>query len=260
MVRRYANLHLGTVVRGVLAVFAAGLFTLLTWPLFPAEAVVQSALHPAVIAGSCWAGQLWYGTRLSVARPLRAAVDDLAGMANVVTVARGGLYAVVAGFVVVPAGTTLAWIPAVCYGLGVCLDRLDGVVARTVGSETRVGARLDMAVDSFGFVAAPLLAVLWGHLPVWYLSLSALRYVYRAGLDYRRSRGRPVYERPDSDLGKYLAGVQMAFLTVALVPVVPRWLVWTAAPAVLAPSIGVFARDFLVASGRLGPRPTDREN
>lgn len=260
MVRSHLALRPGAAVRALLAVLAAGLFALLTWPLFSAEAVMRSALHPAVLAGTCWAGQLWYGTRLSVAPTLRAAVGELAGAANTVTLARGGLYAVVAGFVVVPQGTALAWVPALCYGTGVVLDRLDGALARTVGSETRVGARLDMAVDTFGFVAAPLLAVLWGLLPVWYLALSALRYLYRAGLAYRRLRGPPVYERPDSDLGKYLAGGQMAFLTVALAPPVPTALVWTVAPAALAPSVAVFARDFLVATGRLGPRRTDREN
>jgi CDP-diacylglycerol--glycerol-3-phosphate 3-phosphatidyltransferase len=142
-------------------------------------------------------------------------------------------------------------VPAVCYGTGVVLDKLDGAVARTVGEQTPLGTRLDMAFDTFGFVVAPLVAVLWGRLPVWYLSIAAARYVYLGGVRWRRLRGRPVGERPDSDLGKYLAGVQMVFLTVALVPLVPSDILSTVAPAVLAPSLAVFARDFLVVSGRL---------
>jgi len=43
----------------------------------------------------------------------------------------------------------------------------------------------------------------------------------------------------------------MVFITVALAPPVPTGLVFTVAPAVLAPSLAVFARDFLYVSGRL---------
>jgi len=220
--------------------------------LFPREAVTRWALHPAVVAGGCWAGQLWLAGRgLDATRIAGSAYRHLFGLANAVTLLRGGLYAVVAGFVVVPDSTGLAWVPALCYGAGVVLDRLDGALARTVGEETALGSRLDMAADTFGFVVAPLVAVLWGRLPVWYLAISAARYVYLAGIHWRRLRGRPVLDRPDSDLGKYLAGVQMVFITVALVPATPTGLVFALAPAVLAPSLAVFARDYLYVSGRL---------
>jgi CDP-diacylglycerol--glycerol-3-phosphate 3-phosphatidyltransferase len=246
-------------VQSGLAVIAAAAFAVVIWPLFPERDVTAASLHPALIAGGCWASQLWYATRVSAARAPRATAADLTGLANVVTLVRGGLFAVVAGFAVVPRSTTLVWVPALCYGAGALLDRFDGVLARTVGSETRVGTRLDMAFDTFGFVAAPLVAVLWGRLPVWYLSLSALPYLYRGALSYRRLRGRTVYDRPDNDLGKYLAGLQMGFLTVALAPAAPISLVHAAAPIMLAPSVAVFARDFLVASGRLR-WGTDRGN
>jgi CDP-diacylglycerol--glycerol-3-phosphate 3-phosphatidyltransferase len=176
-------------------------------------------------------------------------------LANTLTLLRGGLYAIVAGFAVVPADTDLAWVPAVCYGTGVVLDKLDGTVARTIGRETALGRRLDMAFDTFGFVAAPVVAVLWGQLPVWYLSLSAARYVFLGGLYWHQLRGRPVFDTPDSDLGKYLAGIQMVFVTLALAPPVPTSLVWAVSPVVLAPSLAVFGRDFLAASGRF-PRKT----
>jgi CDP-diacylglycerol--glycerol-3-phosphate 3-phosphatidyltransferase len=123
-----------------------------------------------------------------------------------------------------------------------------------VGRETEVGRRLDMAFDTFGLVAAPLVAVLWELLPVWYLAVSAARYVFRGAVWLRRVRGLPVGDLPDSDLGKYLAGVQMVFVTVALVPPVPTDVVWTVAPVVLAPSLAVFARDYLAVSGRLSDR------
>jgi CDP-diacylglycerol--glycerol-3-phosphate 3-phosphatidyltransferase len=220
--------------------------------LLPAVGTAQWLFYPGVVAGLSWAGQLWYVGHSVDASP-RAYWQwrQLLGLANVLTLLRGGFYAVVAGFVVVPAGTGLAWVPALCYGAGVFLDKLDGTVARTVGSQTELGARLDMAFDTFGFVAAPLVAVLWGQLPVWYLSLSAARYVFLAGVYWRQRRNRPLFEGPGSNLGKYMAGVQMAFITVALLPVAPTDLVWTVAPVVLAPSLAVFGRDFLAVTGRL---------
>ena len=231
-----------------LPLLAATALGVTLWQILPAESVLPWALPPAVVAGLCWAGQLWYvGYSVDSGVPWHR----LFGLANTLTLVRGALYAVVAGFVVVPAGTDLAWVPALCYGVGVTFDKLDGTVARTVGRPTELGTRLDTAFDTFGFVAAPLVAVLWGLLPVWYLVISAARYAFIAGVRLRRLRGLPAYDRPDSDLGKYLAGVQMAFITIALAPPAPTELVWTVAPFVLAPSLAVFGRDYLAVSGRL---------
>jgi len=240
------GLRFGLPVAGALALTAAVVAA------FPSDEPSYWALHPAAVAGCCWAGQFWLAGRgLDIPRVPGSPYRHVFGVANSLTLLRGGLYAVVAGFVVVPATTALAWVPALCYGAGVVLDRLDGAVARTLGEETALGERLDMAVDTFGFVAAPLVAVLWGRLPVWYLAISAARYVYLAGIYWRRRRGRPIHDRPDSDLGKRLAGVQMVFITVALVPATPSGLVFAVAPAVLAPSLAVFVRDFCHVSGRL---------
>ena len=234
-----------------LPALAALCLTVVLWGVLPVEETEPWLVSPAIVAGVCWAGQLWYvGYSVDVDAP-GDVWRRLFGLANALTLFRGALYAVVAGFAVVPAGTDFAWVPALCYGLGVAFDKLDGIVARSVGRETALGARLDTAFDTFGFVAAPLVAVLWGLLPVWYLSLSAARYVFLAGVRWRRFRDDPVFDRPDSDLGKYLAGVQMAFLTIALVPSAPTGLVRTVAPIVLAPSLTVFARDYLAVSGRL---------
>jgi len=226
-------------------------------PLVDAAAA-DAAFDPVALVVALWAGLGGYLLYVLAATRKRGGARPL-GLATHLTTLRGGLYAVVGGFVVVPAGLPdhLAWVPAACYGTGAALDRVDGLVARTVGRETPLGRRLDMAVDTFGFVVAPVVAVVWGQLPVWYLSLSAARYVYRAATGLRRWRGLPLYDRPDSDLGRNLAGVQMAFLTVVLTPVVPPGPVALVAPLVLAPSLGVFLRDYLFVSGRL-PTGSDR--
>lgn len=219
--------------------------------LFPASPAFW-VLDSATVAGLTWSGQLWYfGQCLdpdtSATRPWRR----LFGLANVLTVFRSALYSIVAGFVAIPPDTRLVWIPALAYGTGVVLDKIDGTVARTIGSETALGQRLDVAVDTFGFVAAPVVAVSWNVLPVYYLSLSAARYVYRGGLAWRRYTDRPLFAEPDSDLGRYMAAGQMVFLTGVLMPTAPRDLVWTVAPILLAASLAVFVRDYLVVTGRL---------
>lgn len=262
MAERRSNLSIHPAFRLGPSLSAVLCLTAVLYLLFSTGGTADRALQPALVAGLCWTGQLWYVNYSAKRSPTDDGTSSGGlGLANSLTVLRGALYACVGGFVVVPPDTSLAWVPASCYGAGVVLDKLDGTVARTVGRQTPLGKRIDVAFDTFGFVAAPLVAVLWGQLPIWYLSLSAARYVYLGGLYWRRMRGRRVYDRPDSDLGRYLAGVQMVFLTLVLIPAAPTDAVRAVSPLVLAPSLTVFGRDLLVASGRLGrensytPRP-----
>lgn len=176
------------------------------------------------------------------------------GTANAVTLLRGVLFAAAAGFLLVPPSTpAVRWAPGLCYGTGAALDFVDGRLARRNGRVTAVGARLDHAFDTLGFLVAPLVGVAWGRLPVWYLSLSAARYVFRGARGWRRRRGRPVHPLPESPLRRRLAAFQMAFIAVALVPVVPATVVHPAATVALVPSLAVFLRDWLAVSGRLPP-------
>jgi CDP-diacylglycerol--glycerol-3-phosphate 3-phosphatidyltransferase len=173
---------------------------------------------------------------------------------NLVTLARGGLYATTAGFLLVPPSTPVVrWAPAACYGAGVVLDLADGSLARRLGRTTELGRTLDLAFDTLGFLVAPLVAVAWGQLPVAYLSLSAARYVYRAGVGWRRRRGRAVGELPTSRVRRPLAALQMAFIAVALAPVGPASVIHPTAVVVAVPSLATFARDYLVVTGRLAP-------
>ncbi|GAA0192096.1 CDP-alcohol phosphatidyltransferase family protein [Halobaculum roseum] len=181
-----------------------------------------------------------------------AAVAGGVGVANAVTMARGLLYAGVAGFLLTgPLAGALAWAPALLYGAGAVLDAVDGALARRLGRRTVLGEKLDMGIDTLGFLVAPLVGVAWGRLPVWYLSLSAARYLFKLGRWRRRRRGLPVFDLPDSRVRRPLAAVQMAFIAVALAPVFPPSLVAGVAVAVLVPSLAVFARDYLVVAGHL---------
>lgn len=175
------------------------------------------------------------------------------GVANGITIGRGWLYAGVAGFLlVVPAVDSLwRWLPALWYGGGAALDWVDGFVARRIGRRTVLGERLDMAFDTMGFLIAPVVAVAWGALPVWYLSVSAARYCYRFGCWLHERRGGTLRDLPESRVRRPLAGLQMAVITGALLPVTPPRLVWPLATLAVVPSLAVFSRDFLSVTGRL---------
>jgi CDP-diacylglycerol--glycerol-3-phosphate 3-phosphatidyltransferase len=219
---------------------------------------------------------LWLLRRsLSLNRPpesadTMAAVPDggttvfpMLGVANGVTIGRGWLYAGVAGFLLVtpPVDSVWRWLPALWYGGGAALDWVDGLVARRVGRPTRLGERLDLAFDTMGFLVAPVVAVAWGALPVWYLAVSAARYCYRFGCWLHERRGGTVGGLPESHLRRPLAGLQMAVVALALLPVVPASVAWPAATFAMLPSLAVFVRDYLVVTGRLGvPNARDAPN
>ncbi|GAB6861029.1 CDP-alcohol phosphatidyltransferase family protein [Haloplanus litoreus] len=176
---------------------------------------------------------------------------------NLVTLTRGLLYAATAGFLVVPPSPAVRWAPAVCYGVGVSLDVVDGRLARWTGQTTPLGEKLDHAFDTLGFLVAPLVGVAWGRLPVAYLTLSAARYVYRAGCWWHRRRGRPVGDLPESRVRRPLAALQMGFVTVALTPILPAALVHPASLLIVSPSLATFVRDYLSVTGRLDGRSVE---
>jgi CDP-diacylglycerol--glycerol-3-phosphate 3-phosphatidyltransferase len=220
-------------------------------PVFEAvaEATARGSVALMVVLWAGTVGYLLYSLTIpSVAGTLPS---RWLGVANYLTIVRGGLYCLVGGFMIVPPYEQVGWVPAVCYGAGVVLDQFDGHIARRTGQETPLGRRLDLGIDTFGFVVAPAVAVAWGQLPVWYLSLSAARYVYRGLKHLRRLRNRPLYACPDSSLGRYLAGGQMVFLTLALTPVISPSLAAAVAPFALASTLGVFFRDYLFVAGHL---------
>lgn len=236
-------------VEGALLIAAAVSLLAAGYWVFTTTASMSAAVRWLVPTGvvTAWAGGYAWTHRHTLHGTDGARLGSL-GLANWITLVRAVLLAGVAGFVVVDPEGLLAWGPAVGYGVAVVLDGVDGAVARSVGTETRLGERLDMAVDTTGFVVAPLVAVAWGLLPAWYLSLSAARYCYRGGLFLWRRSGREVGTLPPSRLRRPLAALQMVFISVALLPPAPTPLIRTVAPVVLLPSLAVFARDWLAVT------------
>ncbi len=238
------------VAGGSLAVLAAGTVVLGRF------AGLRAALAWAGVAAPLFASEVYFFSSL------REGSAVAVRAANAVTLFRGWLFAAAGGFValgpttaLVPPGLAgaVAWVPGVCYGLGAALDQVDGRLARYTDTASRFGERLDMAVDTLGFVVAPAVAVAWGRLPVWYLSLAAARYLFKAGRGYRQWRGLPVHDLSPHSLRRTLSGLQMAFLTVALLPLVSPDTLAVVAVAVLAPSLAMFGRDYLAMAGHYRP-------
>ncbi|KTG10105.1 hypothetical protein AUR64_10945 [Haloprofundus marisrubri] len=184
------------------------------------------------------------------------------GAGNLVTLGRGVLLAWVAAFVVVD-WTTIAellWIPAALYGTAAALDLVDGALARRNDRVTGMGTSLDLEYDALGVLVACSVGVVAGLLPLWYLSVGLARYAFGLGRYLRRRRDLPVYDLPPRVSRRLLAGLQMAFLAVALSPLVDPATRTAGATAFGGALLLGFARDWLYVSGRVGgdtQRPTE---
>ena len=189
---------------------------------------------------------------------------ETVGLPTGVTLLRGTVAAGIAGVAVVAlVGTPtarLAWAAAVGYGLVAALDSVDGFLARRFDRTTRLGGRLDTAVDAFGLLVAPLAGVVLGELPWWYLSVGVARYAFVAGLWWRNRTGRPTFALPPRPSRRVLAGLQMAVVPVALTPAVAdEWMPFVVGVAAGGLLVG-FGRDWLYVSGRLESGVSDRPN
>jgi CDP-diacylglycerol---glycerol-3-phosphate 3-phosphatidyltransferase len=186
-------------------------------------------------------------------RRARAHAPAPLGVATAVTLGRGLLVSLVAGFVLVRPEGAIAWLPAGLYALAALADRLDGSLARRRGEVTALGAELDGATDALGLLVAPLVAVAWGRLPPWYLLVGAAYYLFRAGIWLRGRRGLPVYpERvvPNAPT-RFFAGAQMALVCAALPPVLSARFTTVAATTLMIPPLLFFARDWGRVTGRV---------
>ncbi len=174
------------------------------------------------------------------------------GAANWITMLRAFLLALLAGFILLPRpGGNLAWAPGVIYTLAAVLDFVDGSVARLTRRSTRLGEILDMHWDGFGVLAASFLLVLSAQVPPWYLLVGFARYLFVFGLWLRRRLGLPVYDLPPNVFRRALAGVQMGFIAVVLLPIFTPPATWVGALLFALPLLIGFLRDWFFVCGLL---------
>jgi len=176
------------------------------------------------------------------------------GYGNVTTLARGWCIAAVGGFFLSPwPDGLLAWLPAGLYFFAVILDGIDGYLARITNHTTKLGETLDISLDAWGLLAAILVAVWYGQLPVWYVPLGLSREFFIAGQWWLQRQGKPVYDLTPSAERRAIAGLQMGFVSLALWPIFQAPTTTIAAVLFGGQLFASFLRDWLVVSGAIDP-------
>ena len=175
------------------------------------------------------------------------------GPAMHLTLARSLATAVLAGALVVVTELREAplWVLAGLYAFVAIADWFDGRVARSTGFESKLGARLDMEVDGVGTLVAVLLGWRLLKLPDWYLAVGLARYVYLLAETITSRVGGTLQLLPESRARRWIAGWQMGFLAVTLVPIIPAAWTQVAALGFGAVTLLGFLRDGLIRTGIL---------
>lgn len=188
--------------------------------------------------------------RLDLNRDHRGTLFPTWGVGNAISLFRGWLIGLLAGFVLLPRGEDLAaWFPAMLYTAADFADYLDGYLARKTNQVTALGEALDLEWDALGMLLAFSLAVRYDVLPEWFLALGFARYLYSFAVGLRRRHGKPIYPLPPSDSRRPLAGLTMGFVSVMLWPIVPPDAALLAGTFFFAPFAAGFLRDGLVVTG-----------
>lgn len=228
------------VVRFMGAAALAGLAVTLplAWLLDPAGAFAALGLYGLVIAVASW-----FLFRTYPHRRL--------GFANLVTLFRASLIcALVAplahwGFLLTnPAG---AWIVVAIAGFALCLDGVDGYLARREGVVSRFGASFDVEIDSILALSLAILLLQGGKAGWWVLALGVLRYLFviagyvlpwlRADLPERFSR-------------KLICVIQIGALVVLASPLIAPSASAIIAALVSAMLVWSFAVDIIWLAGK----------
>lgn len=179
------------------------------------------------------------------------------GAANRITLFRGLLMAGLAGCVGMPltdGPAALAWMPGGVYLAAAALDVVDGLWARRTDTRSVLGEAMDIELDALGLLAAATVGIYLGRLPLVYLSVGAAYYLFRFGIRHRRRHGKIVLPLVVRPFARLIAGIQMGFAGVALLPIFPAGVLKVAALYFMLPLVLGFFWDWLVVSGRTSGR------
>jgi phosphatidylglycerophosphate synthase len=192
-------------------------------------------LYPAVAAGVLAAKVL-----LALGAVDRHHPHARLGGANLVTLARAGLVALLAALIREVPSDALAWTAIALGTSAACLDGVDGFLARRSRLVSAFGARFDMETDAFFILALSVLVWSTGNAGPWTVTAGSLRYLFVAAgwvLPWMRAPLSPTFR------AKAMAVAQMVGLLVALAPIVPVPLRPWAAGLTLAGLVWSFAVD-----------------
>lgn len=177
-------------------------------------------------------------------------LDASLGAANWITLTRGGLIALLAGFWLQPwpgqahGAEWTGWVPGIIYIAAALGDALDGWVARLTGNQTPLGEFLDTRIDALGILVATMVAVGYGQLPGFYLSAGLAWYLLRLAVWLRKKTGRPCGDVFGRKGARLMAGLQMAFLGSVLLPLLSPPFTHIVAVLILLPFLAGFLLDW----------------
>jgi CDP-diacylglycerol--glycerol-3-phosphate 3-phosphatidyltransferase len=136
------------------------------------------------------------------------------------------------------------WLPGIIFIAAALGDALDGWVARLANNQTRLGEYLDTRIDALGILVASLVAVDYGQLPQYYISAGLAWYLLRMAVWLRKKSGRRCSEVKRRRGARLMAGLQMAFLGLVLLPLFSPPLTHVAAVLILIPFLAGFFLDW----------------
>lgn len=197
---------------------------------------------------------LWKALKQNDPPPTKT-LHAVLGYANWLTMLRGFLVGALAGFLFQTSAMTagqsswLTWLPGAIYVLAAVLDYVDGYVARITGQESPLGEWLDTKIDALGLLIAPLVAIGYGRLPIFYAAVGFVYYVFHFGIWYREKTGRPVTRLNPHPAKRMIAGFQMGLVALALLPVFSRPATTITALIFMTPLMVGFFRDWLIVCG-----------
>jgi phosphatidylglycerophosphate synthase len=171
------------------------------------------------------------------------------GAANVVTLARGLVAALLGALVVAPTGNGVAAFATTAGTLAAVLDGVDGRLARGKGIASEFGARFDMETDALLVLVLAVLAWRWDRAGAWVLLSGLLRYGFVAVGVLVPWMRRPL---PASRLRKTICVVQIVVLLAVIAPLLPPGASSPLALAGLLVLASSFAIDLSWLAGRRG--------
>lgn len=133
-------------------------------------------LHSILLASVIWSMIVWL-----VWTTVHTHHHRVFGLANRITLGRTAFTTILASLIpVAHALNTPVWLWTIAIGatLTLCLDGLDGYVARSSGLSSEFGARFDMETDAFLGLVITLFIWQSGKVGLWVLGLGVLRYLF----------------------------------------------------------------------------------
>ncbi len=215
--------------------------------------VIPVACLTAYVLGSL------YATLPLNHRPLQAELLPSLGIANTLSVARGIILSMVAGFLLLPRPSgLLGFLPGSLFTIAIAADLFDGYLARRSHQVTQLGESLDLRLDGLAVLVGASLTVHYEQVPAWFLLVGLARYLFITGQWLLERLGQPVVPLDHRPGRRPIAGVMMGLTAVLSFPIFSPPATHLAAIVLSLPFLAGFGRDFLSASGKMpGKRFTD---